>query len=246
MKCRNCGAEIDLLDKVCPHCGSVNGESSGHQAEMKNYQKRSARAKAKVKESAARNVPVVVSAVILVFLIIGIGVASYVAEEASMFSHWAKRRESLKKHEEYSKIMLTYLEQGDYLGFVAFKEYHVVPEYEPEYQEFEVVWDVAYEYCKAMNSIEEAVMFGADSPRYRMGSYVFSCSSNIPFFYQEYGWKQSDIENDKYKKYIVDMKEQVDTAVRIYLGLDEEGLKEFLESSMNQQKAYLEEVLVGE
>ena len=26
MKCRNCGAEVGLLDKVCPYCGSDNIE----------------------------------------------------------------------------------------------------------------------------------------------------------------------------------------------------------------------------
>lgn len=246
MKCRNCGAEIGLLDKVCPHCGSANIESAGHQAEMKGYQKRSEKTKAKLKESTARNVPLVVSAVILVFLIIGIGVASYVAEEAFMFSHWAKRREALKKYEEYSKEMCAYLERGDYLGFVAFKDYHVVPEYEPEFQEFEMVWDIASEYSKAMNSIEEAVMFGADSPRYRMDSYVSDCRSEVTWFYYEYGQKEQEIEEDKYRNYMVDMKAQVDTAARIFLGLDEEGLREFLDSSMNQQEAYLEEVLKGE
>lgn len=143
MKCKNCGAEIDLLDKICPYCGSINEESAGHQAEMENYQKRSEKTKGKVRESIAGNIPLVVSSVILVLLIIGIGVAFYVEKEASLFSHWAMRRESLKKSDEYSKRLIEYLEAGDYTGFVTFKEYHVIPEYESEFQEFEKIWDLS-------------------------------------------------------------------------------------------------------
>lgn len=245
MKCRNCGAEIGLLDKTCPHCGSVNVESAGHQAEMKNYRKRSEKTKSKVRESIAENVPLVVCTVILALLIIGIGVAFYVEDEASLFSHWAKRRESLKKSEEYSERLIAYLEEGDYTGFVAFKEYHVIPEYEPEYQEFEKLWDLACEYARTMNSIEGAVMYGEDAPRYGKESDVFGCRSSIDSFYYEYGRMEADPEY-KYQKYMIDMKEQVDTALRIYLGLDDEAREEYLASSMNQQEAYLEEVLIGE
>lgn len=245
MKCRNCGAEIGLLDKTCPHCGSVNLESAGHQAEMKSYRKQSEKSKGKVKESISKNVPLVVCSVILVLLIIGIGAAFYVEKEASLFSHLAKRRESLKKSDEYSEKLKEYLEAGDYTGFVAFKGNHVIPEYEPEYQEFEKLWDLASVYARAMNSIEEAVLFGEDSPRYGMDSNVFNCRSAIADFYYDYGRLEKEPE-DKYQKYMADMKEQVDVALRIYLGLDDQAREEYLASSMNHQEAYLEEVLLGE
>ena len=245
MKCRNCGAEIGLLDKTCPHCGSVNVESVGHQAEMKKYRKDSEKTKGKVRESIEGNVPLVVSTVILILLIIGIGVAIYVEDEASLFTHWALRRESLKKSEEYSEKLIEYLEAGDYTGFVAFKGNHVIPEYEPEYQEFEKLWGLAKEFSGVMNSIEEAVMFGEDAPRYGMDTNIFMCRLNIESFYYEYGRMQVNPEY-KYQKYMDDMKEQVDAALRIYLGLDDEAREEYLASSMNHQKAYLEEVLIGE
>ena len=245
MKCRNCGAEIGLLDKTCPHCGSVNEESARHQAEMKGYRDRSEKTKGKLRERIAGNAALVVSAVILVLLIIGISVAVYVKEEAFLFSHWAKRRESLKKSEEYTEKLITFLDEGDYTGFVEYKEFHVIPEYEPEYQDFEKLWDLAQEYARAMNSIEAAVLFGEDAPRYGMDSYVSDCRRNIASFYYEYGRMESEPEY-KYQKYMTDMKEQVDTALLIYLGLSDQAREEYLAASMNWQKAYLEEVLLGE
>ena len=245
MKCRNCGAEIGLLDETCPHCGSVNEESAGHRAEMKNYQKRSEKTKSKVRQSIEGNVPLVVSTVFLILLIIGLGVAIYVEDEAALFSHWAMRRESLKKSEEYSEKLVAYLEAGDYTGFVAFKGYHVIPEYEPEYQEFERIWDLAGKFAGAMNSIEEAVLFGDDAPRYGMDFSISSCRRAIVDFYDDYAKLEKEPE-DKYQKYMVDMKAQMDTALRIYLGLDDQAREEYLASSMNHQSAYLEEVLLGE
>ena len=245
MKCRNCGAEIGLLDKTCPYCGSVNVESAGHQAEMKKYQKRSEKTKSKVKKSINENVPLVVSAVLLVLLIIGVGVAAYVEDEAALFSHWASRRDSLKKSEEYSAKLIEFLESGDYTGFVAFKGYHVIPEYEPEYQEFEKLWNIASNFSGTLNSIEAAVMYGEDAPRYGLDFDISSCLRSIDNFYYEYGRLENEPE-DKYQKYMVDMKEQMDTALRIYLGLDDQAREEYLGSSTNKQKVYLEEVLIGE
>lgn len=246
MKCQNCGAEIGLLNKVCPHCGSANTQSVGHQTQMKHYQKLSGEAKGKVQDSVSRNVPLIVSTVILVLLIIGIGVSLYVAENASLFSHRASRREAMRKHEEYTGILRQYLEKEDYAGFVAFKNLHVIPEYEKPYQEFEKVSDLAGEYCKAMNAIESAVMFGPDSERYGMDSDIFGCRMGIDGFYYEYDKMLPDVQEDPYLECMIDMREKVDKALEIFLGLDEEGRKKYLESSQNQQTAYLEEVLVGE
>lgn len=246
MKCQNCGAEIGLLDKVCPHCGSVNTESAGHQAEMKHYQKLSTKTKGKVRESIAQNVPLVVSVIALVLLIAGIGTALYVSENASLFSHWARRKESMKKYEEYTVSLQRFLEKEDYAGFVAFKELHVIPEYEEPYREFEKVWDLACEYCRAMNAIEKAVMFGSDARRYGMDSTIFDCRMGIAGFYYEYDKALPDMQEDKYRDCAADMKEKVDVALEIFLGLDEEGRSQYLASSQNQQAAYLEEVLIGE
>lgn len=247
MKCPSCGAEIGLLDKVCPYCGTVNTESSGHQAEMVHYKKQSEKTKGKLRRSIAQNKPIVISVVVFLFLVIGTFIAMDVAENASLYTHRARRREALKKSVEYKAELERYLEAEDYAGFVAYKELHVIPEYEEAYKEFEKVWDVAYYYCTAMNSIEEAVMFGADAKRYRMESYVSDCQRGIDMFYFEYESNVKELQDDyKYRDRILDMKEKVEVAMHVFLGLDEEGLREYLDSSQNKQEAYLEEVLIGE
>lgn len=246
MKCNNCGAEIGLLDEKCPYCGAVNMQSTAHLKEMEQYQDRSKKTKGKVKESIAANIPILVGAVIMVLLVIGIGVSSYVAENASLFRHRASRSEAVKKHEEYSQILRQYLKDGDYAAFSAFKGYHVVPEYEEEYKEFEKVCDMIGAYCRAMNGIEECVLYGADSPRYGLDSDISSCQMGIENFYYEYERKLPDMEGDPYMDNVIDMKKKMDAAMKIYLGLDGGELEEYLASSSNKQEAYLEEVLGNE
>ena len=110
----------------------------------------------------------------------------------------------------------------------------------------EKIWDMAYEYKKGINSIEQAVLFGSEARRSHVEDDISSCQYAIGSFYREYERALSDMKNDRYYDKLNDMKVRMDTAVRIYLGLDEEKLKEYLESSEIRQKAYLEEVLADE
>ncbi len=98
-----------------------------------------------------------------------------------LFPHWSARKDVLKNPVEYSEEMRRYLSEGDYTGFVAYKELHVIPEYEEEYKEFEKIWDMAYEYKKGINSIEQAVLFGSEARRSHVELAAFIYSHGIPF-----------------------------------------------------------------
>ena len=37
MKCSKCGAPIQLNQKYCPNCGSLNEENAKHVSDMENY-----------------------------------------------------------------------------------------------------------------------------------------------------------------------------------------------------------------
>ena len=78
MKCINCGADVRLTDKVCPYCGRVIKENAGYRADMEYYKRDSAKTKKKVREILSENIPIVISAIILVVLLIADGVLLYV------------------------------------------------------------------------------------------------------------------------------------------------------------------------
>ena len=38
MKCKNCGAELTMLEKFCPNCGTPNEQSQQHIKDMEHYE----------------------------------------------------------------------------------------------------------------------------------------------------------------------------------------------------------------
>ena len=244
MKCINCGADVRLTDKVCPYCGRVIKENAGYRADMEYYKRDSAKTKKKVREILSENIPIVISAIILVVLLIADGVLLYVQENAFYFRESAAQRESVKKYETYSAAIQDYLDAGDYAGFSAFEEYHNIAEWEPPYDDLNLLCDMAKEYSSLVSAVEEVTMFGPDAQWYRPESDIRDCRSAIWYFNFQFEHNLSKIDEDPYKDYIYDMKAKADTIMEVYLGLDEVGRDEYFASSSNKQEAYLEEVLL--
>lgn len=246
MKCVSCGGEIGLTDKICPRCGRTITETAGHQRDLKKYKDKNEAAKRETTKAIKGNLPIVISAVVMVALLIAIGIAFYVEENAYSFRSDAKRKESVKKYDEYSAEIEKYLKAGDYTGFVAFKEYHNIAEWEAPYDDLKLLWEMAKYYNGLVSKVEEAVMFGPEARRYRPEEDVDNCQGAIYRFYHEYEYKQSDIEADPYSIYIHDMKEKADIILKVYLSMDDEAREAYLASSEIEQEAYLEEVLINE
>ena len=244
MKCISCGGEIGLTDKVCPYCGRVLTETAGHRADMSYYKEDSAKTKKKVKEIIAENMSVVISAAVLILLLFAnIGVF-YVKENAFLFRENAVRRESVKQAEEYRAAIQDYLDAGDYTGFVTFKAFHNIAEWEAPYDDLRLFWEIASEYSNLVSAVEESTMFGPEARKYDSASDdAEDCNYAIRHFYQEFESRISEIDADPYRDYFYDMKDQADIILEIYLGMDETGREEYFTASEIRQKAYLEEVL---
>ena len=246
MKCISCGGEIGLTDERCPYCGRLITETAGHQAGLKNYRNRTEKAKQGASKAVSSNMPIIISAVVMVILLAGICIALYVADNAYTFRSDAMRKESVKKYEEYSTEIKKYLEAGDYTGFAAFKEYHNIAEWEAPYDDLKLLWEMTEDYNSLVSNIESSVMFGEDANWYNPDSSIYGVRRAIDEFYYEYDHKQAEIESDPYAVYIRDMKDKADIILRVYLGLDDAAREEYLGSSNIHQEAYLEEVLIDE
>ena len=244
MKCVSCGGEIGLTDKVCPYCGREIKETARHRAELKNYNDRNEKTKRKLSKTFSENMPMVISAIVMVVLIIAVIAAAYVANNAYTFRSEAMRKDSVKNYDEYSVIIQDYLDAGDYTGFVAFKEYHGIYEWKEPYKDLKLLWEIAKEYNAMVSNVESVVMFGDDADWYRPDMAISDCRRAIFNFYHEYEYNYSDIEEDPYAEYIHDMKDKADIIMRIYLGVDD--VDGYLASSDIDQEAYLEEVLINE
>ncbi len=246
MKCLSCGAEITLTDGKCPHCGRVITETAIHQEDLKQYTKKSGIIKGRAGTIISENVPIVISAVVMILLIICVAVAAYVEDNAYFFRDNAVRRESVKNYDEYSGIIRDHLDAGDYTGFHAFMEAHKIAAYEQPYADLNLISEMAEEYTSMVSAVESVFLFGPEARIYDLEGDIRSCRRQISDFYREFEYNLSDIDEDPYKEYIYDMRDKADAVLEVYFGLDENGRAEFFESSENKQEAYLEEVILGE
>lgn len=246
MKCMSCGAEIRLTAEKCPYCGRAVTETAGYREDLKEYKDKSETAKRRLAGVLAGNIPLIISALVMVSLIIATGVAIYVGENAYSFKPDAMRKESSRRYDEYSKEIKKYLDAGDYTGFAAFKEYHNIAEWEAPYDDLNLLWKMASYYDGLVCEVESGTMFGPEADRYRPEQDVSDARRAISDFYQEYEYRQSEIEADPYSKYIRDMKDKADIILKIYLGMDDEARERYLASSDIEQEAYLEGVIADE
>lgn len=247
MKCISCGAEIGgLTVEKCPYCGRSVTETAAHQADLKTYGKKNEKTKRKLAKILDGNILLIISAVVMVALIAATGIAFYIKGNAYRFRSDAMRRESADKYEEYSVQIQKYLENGDYTGFAAFKEYHNIAEWEAPYNDLNLLCEMADDYDSLVSNVESAVMFGPEADRYRPEEDVSDCRRAIHEFYYEYEDKQPEIETDPYGAYIHDMKKKADIVLRVYLGMDDITRKEYLALSDIEQEAYLEGVIINE
>lgn len=246
MKCYSCGGEVSLTDKVCPYCGRALTETASYRADEEEYKQRSKKTKKKADEIVSGNLALIISATAMVFLVIGVIVACYVNDNAYFFQEDARHRESVKKYEERTAEMQEYLDAGDYTGFFAYKEYHNIAELKEPFDDYKLLCKLAEEYTDMVWVIESVVVYDSDAQRYGSESDVNNCYWAIEHFYDEFKYNQSDIDKDPYKEYMYDMKDKADIILEVYFGLDENGRKEYFESSDLRKKAYLEGVLINE
>ena len=246
MKCISCGGEVGLTDKTCPFCGRVLNETAGYRRDLKKYRQESTKAKESLKKTITENVSMVISALVMILLIVALGIALYVEDNAYHFHEDKLRRESVKNYEEYSVQIRQYLDAGDYTGFVAIKEALNIAEFQEPYDDLCLLWEVAKEYSNMVLKVESAVVFGPEASRYDPEGNVRDCRMAIYDFYREYEYNLSEIEEDPYRDYIHDMKDKADILLRVYLGMDDAVREEYLAGSVNEQEAYLEGVILDE
>lgn len=248
MKCGNCGGEISLEDKVCPFCGNINKDAAEHIKAMEEYKKRYEDTEKEVTRRTRRFASVAVKAAILVVLLIGIGVTAIVSNRAYSFPENSRRRAALKNADKCREVMKEYLDNGDYCGFTAYVNYNNIPAYDDRFSDFKNINYCADYYRDTISSLERLIMHGDDEKwlKWDASSDTGRFCRYLKEFYDSVEDKKNREENEAFLAYYDDMSADMDAAVKVYLKMDDEALKEFLEMSENKMSAYLEEVILDE
>ena len=244
MKCISCGGECRLTDEVCPYCGRQLVETSGYRSDIKKYKGKNEKTQKILDKVASENVPMIISVLVMVLLLTGIGVMIYINDNAYTFREEFMRKKAEKNYEGSLAEIQKYLDAGDYTGFASYIEYNNIYVHKGPFEDLKLLGRFAEKYVELVNCVEKAVVFGDNAERYNPEESVSDCRWAICFFYQEYDYYSSEIEEDSYKEYIYDMKKKADKILEIYLGMDGDEITSFLQSSENEQEVYLEEVLM--
>ena len=248
MKCGNCGGEISLEDKECPFCGSINKDAVEHIKAMEEYRKRYENTEKEVTTKTKRFAGMAVKAAILVVLLIGIGITAVVSDRAYGFPEKSRRRAALKDPAACRTIMKENLDNGDYCGYTAYVTYNNIPVYDDRFSDFKNVNYCADYYRDTLASLERIIMHGDDEKwlKWEASSDTGRFCRYLKEFYTSLEDRKGREENEDFKAYYDDMRADMDAAISVYLGMDDDKRTQFLEMSENKMSAYLEEVVLGE
>ena len=129
MKCPHCGANLSLEDERCPYCGQINEQARIHVRDMKRYQGEFSRTQAEVYRKTSR-FGAITARCILLGVLLFLLIVSFALRGSSYSIARSLKTSDAKKHAaEYTAQMDALLEEGRYLEFSEFCEYHQLDTY---------------------------------------------------------------------------------------------------------------------
>ena len=247
MKCPYCGGEIGLEEKFCSWCGKPNEQALRHQEAMDRYQE-AFRETEKTVEKKTKHVVRLLPRLIVILVLLVVSVVSVIVGSQAWELSDALRRRSAERNVAATRAELdSYLDQKDYKSFASYAEYYNIAFYNSPFSDYNYINTCAAEYTTILTRLEE-IFLQRDREYWLKNLSSFDIrylsSSVSEFFDTSERMLNRDI-TEKDRLCIEDMRRTASGLLRVFLGLDEEGLKEFLAMSENKQAAYLEEVLTG-
>ncbi|MCR4789011.1 MAG: zinc ribbon domain-containing protein [Lachnospiraceae bacterium] len=121
MKCRYCGSNLGIEDKVCPYCGRANEQAAGYRAVMQEYRdeydRTKADAKTRSKTAGRTGRLIVIALMILVIIVLSISISKNSDVDTREKRETAKiAKEVTGKKDEISATLEEMEKNRDYLG----------------------------------------------------------------------------------------------------------------------------------
>lgn len=245
MKCENCGGNLTLEDVVCPHCEAVNQHAIQHIREMKRYQKDYEGTKQEVYAVTKRYVGVAVRIVIIAVLIVAIIVCGWMSGETYSIKRKLMQAKAERKSEEYKATIDEYLENGEFYALDVYLEVNAIDMGLPAYEEYKAVFSAVSNYrffytdlIRCMHPYDEK----------NLATFPTRLEQDLSQFYRLFNEEHYLSINDtpQHKKYILQMKEQMEALMVTYCGMTKEEAESIWEMSDAQKMTLLEERLLHE
>lgn len=245
MKCEFCGGNLSLEDKYCPHCGQINKHSQEHIREMGHFRKRFESTQDRVYGVTHAYTQLTVRIALICILIVLIILAVMLGTNAYSVMRDIRERNSNRKFDEYSEVMDSYLEKGEFAEFHYFCESNQIDWFESPYEAYAPVISAARDYSYIVDGIADMVCKEAEEewePKF-LGSVVFSFYDRLNP--ENWSWYEG-ADCEKNRKALEKMVNQVEGLLITYCGLTREQAENLSELNEARITVLLEEAMANE
>ena len=247
MKCPHCGGEIGLEEKYCSWCGKPNEQSVRHHEDMERFQAAWRDTEKTVEKKTKHVVRLLPRLIVILVLVLVSAAAGIIGSRAWDFADSAKRRASERNAAEVCAALDEYLEMKDYKGFDSYSELHCLNFYSGPFEDYSAIHSCASCYATFLTHLEE-IFLQRDREKWLKDQSSFDIrylSSAIDDFFSNLTYLQRRDLMEKDERCLEDMRQTAEGMIRVFLGMDEEQLRDFLDMTENRQAVYLEEVITG-
>ena len=246
MKCKYCGAEVGLEENFCSYCGRPNEQALRHTRDMASYHRRYAATEAAVVSKTKHFSQIILLAVLILIILIATIVMYMVTENAYSIPETMRRREAERNPLQTTAVLNSYLENRDYRGFSSYMMYNGIRTYGTVFEAYSHISYCADYYADCVLRLEHLFLYTDREAwlKYNASSDIRWLCQSLDNFFHEYDTAQQREESVLFLPYEEDMKQTLVSMLRVYLGIEEENLGEFLALSENRKAAVVEEVLL--
>ena len=247
MKCKYCGGEVGLEENFCPYCGKPNEQALRHHRDMADYRQRYEETETAVVGKARHYAQIIPRVIVILILMIAAAVMAWVSENVYAIPE-EMRRHAAEKHPETVMAELDgYLEDRDYLSFSSCFTYNGLRTYGTAFADYSDVEWCAEDYSFFVQQMEKLFLHRDHEKWVKADSDIDIrrlCDA-LDDFEDIYARAQRNTQKPLHQAAMNDMKENVRDMLRVYLGIREEEMEEFLALSDIRKAARIEEVLFG-
>ncbi len=248
MLCKKCGKPIKIEARFCPNCGSPNELGNTHHENIVTYDRQFKNTQREVVSSTRKMWGIVIRVVILAALVVGMFVLAHLSDlnYADPDIDAIREKESLKNSEEYSEIMDQYIRDGEYQELASFVSYHNINFLPEGYEKFDAIDRCAQAYRDCVSDLEQIVL-NREAEDFFDGTEtdITTFSISIRNFYDTYSVQIEREEDPFYLDRMKDMEENVRAMLKVYLGLGDEEVEEFITLSKDKMAVRVEEAITG-
>ena len=219
IKCKNCGADLDINTLKCPYCGTINEEAVEHIEKMRKYQRDYESTKVnvlkKVKTFSSGYAYLITLIVLLVmnFVVIVISANTYDITDIINNNYYNKHKS------EINEKLDTLLDNGDYdeLDRYLYRlEYNGSIEDLDKYRELSILLDEYVSIKKNVMEYYDAIEFTYDDPLSRASSSIYN--------YYDYYNRYLEYGDSLYIDEIDTLTDELDTFMTTYLYFNADDL----------------------